>query len=67
MDFNHVYDLHHLLSGRRTPLPTAEILNSLEVKRATFDRIRAFMVACICRLDGSLGGHSNTRGKKEKK
>lgn len=47
MDFNHVYDLHRLLAGRRTPLPTAELLSRLEVTRSTFDRIRSFMVDCL--------------------
>jgi len=43
MDFNHVYALHHLLSGRRTPLPLNDILDALEIQKATFHRIQDFM------------------------
>ncbi len=47
MDFIHVYDLHHLLAGRRTPLPLCDILSALDVQKATFHRIRSFMVDCL--------------------
>ncbi len=47
MNYSHVNDLHQLLSSRRTPLPLNTILTSLEVKKATFHRIRTFMVDCL--------------------
>ena len=43
MNFNHVYELHHLLTDRRTPLPLSDILNALEIQKATFHRIQSFM------------------------
>ncbi|MBV1877163.1 MAG: WYL domain-containing protein [Pseudomonadales bacterium] len=47
MDINHVYALHHLLSDRRSPLPLNDILHSLEIKKATFHRIKAYMLDCL--------------------
>ena len=47
MEFSHVYDLHHLLTDRRTPLPLNDILSALEIQKATFYRIRGFMVDCL--------------------
>ncbi len=44
MDFQHVYKLHNLLSKRRTPLSLNDILHTLEIKKATFHRIRSFMI-----------------------
>ena len=44
MDFQHVYDIHRLLDGRRTPLSRTDILNELAIDRSTFYRIKSFMV-----------------------
>ena len=44
MDFQHVYDIHRLLDGRRTPLSKDDILNELKIDRSTFYRIKSFMV-----------------------
>ncbi len=68
MDFSHVYDLHHLLSGRRTPLHTNDILNQLDIGRATFQRIKRFMIdsldAPICTEKGR-GYYYNTQHNEQ--
>ncbi len=37
--FDRIYQLHHLLSGRRVPVPLAEVVSRLECSRATAYRL----------------------------
>jgi proteasome accessory factor C len=41
--FDRIYDLHKILSGRKTPIPLAEILSQMECSRATFNRVKRHM------------------------
>lgn len=44
MEFSHIYELHQLLSNRRTPVMLPDILDRLEISKSTFQRVRGFMV-----------------------
>jgi proteasome accessory factor C len=41
--FDRIYDLHKILSGRKTPIPLTDILGQMECSRATFNRIKRHM------------------------
>lgn len=41
--FDRIYDLHKILSGRKTPIPLTDILSQMECSRATFNRIKRHM------------------------
>lgn len=41
--FDRIYDLHKILSSRKTPIPLTEILSRMECSRATFNRIKRHM------------------------
>jgi len=41
--FDRIYDLHKILSGRKTPISLTDILGQMECSRATFNRIKRHM------------------------
>jgi proteasome accessory factor C len=41
--FDRIYDLHKILSGRKTPIALTDILGQMECSRATFNRIKRHM------------------------
>lgn len=42
--FDRIYDLHRILSGRKTAIPVQDILEKMECSRATFNRIKRHML-----------------------
>lgn len=69
--FDRIYDLHKILSGRKTPIPLADILSQMECSRATFNRIKRHMTDFLgapIAYNRELGGYyydQQTNGRYE--
>jgi proteasome accessory factor C len=58
--FDRIYQLHHILAGRRTPIPLTDLMERLECSRSTALRLirvlRDFLGAPLA-FDDELGGY----------